>query len=331
MEEYADRQSQIWRIFQKHQTILEDLQDLHLHFDDFKNSIEKDFEFLKEAISRNVENFQTSLNLQQTYSASLCSHVNNIYNKLAELQRQIQIHHTHMNPGDTVQIEAPDFDPDIDGVPSPSTYEIPNKLLTQGTASPAAKTTNPEIECSTPATSIQQLASQDTDWPDTMPVQIPSLIDQPEDQGIDRHQTQHNSEKIEIPHLEENSKEEQFTDLDSYLAHHNTYEAGQYIHQEYRSHLHALDDDQYYTEIDRSYYSYETLAAQDYWLANQAPGPHRTTEELMRIFRKGRGQTRREELHGHRPFGPRTRSLQSCIQHKIKKNQRLCQRYANNH
>ena len=286
---------------------------------------------MKEATSRNIENFQTSLNLQQTYSSSLCSHVNNINNKLAELQRQIPNHHTHMNPGDTVQIEAPDFDPDIDGVSSPSMDEIPNKLLTQGTASPTPETTEPEIECSTPAMSIQQTASQDTDWPDAIPVKIPSLIDQPEDQGIDRHQTQSNSNRAEIPNLEENSKEEQFTDLDSYLAHHNTYKASQYICQQYRSHLPALDNDQYYAEIDRSYYSYGTLAAQDYQPANQAPGPCRTKEELMRIFGKGRGQTHREELHGHRPFGSITRSLQSRIQHKIKKNQRLQQRYANIH
>ena len=236
-----------------------------------------------------------------------------------------------MNPGDTVQIEAPDFDPDIDGISSPSTDKIPNKLLTQKTASPTPKTTEPEIECSTPATSIQQTASQDTDWPDAIPVKIPSLIDQPEDQGIDRHQTQCNSNRAEIPNLEENSTEEQFADLDSYQAHHNMYETSQYIHQQYRSHLHALDDDQYYAEIDRLYYSYDTPAAQDYWPANQVPGPHRTTEELMWIFGKGRGQTCREELHGHRPFGSRMRSLQSHIQHKIKKNQRLQQRYANIH
>ena len=127
--------------------------------------------------------------------------------------------------------------------------------MTQGTASPTPETTEPANDCSTPATSIQQLASQDTDWPDAIPVQIPSLIDQPEDQGLDRCQTQHNSEIIEIPDLEENSQQEQFANLDSYLAHHNTYKASQYIHQEYRSHLHALDNDQYYAEIDRSYYS----------------------------------------------------------------------------
>ena len=323
LEEYADHQSQIWKIFQKHQTIPKDLQDLHFHFDDFKNSIQKDFKFLKEAASRNIEIFQTSLNLQQTYSSSLCSHVNNIYNKLAELQRQIPNCNMHMNPGDMVQIEAPDFDPDINGISSPSTYEIPDKLLTQGKASPTPETTEPENECSTPATSTQQTTLQDTDWLDAIPVQILSLIDQPEDQRIDRHQTQHNLERAKIPNLEENSKEEQFADLDSYLAHHNTYEASQYIHQQYRSHLHTLDDDQYYAEIDRLYHSYDTPAAKDYWPANQAPGPCRTTEELMRIFRKGRGQTRREELHGYRPFGSRMRSLQSRIQCKIKKNQRL--------
>ena len=328
LEEYTDHQSQIWKIFQKHQTIPQDLQELHYHFDDFNNSIEKDFKFLKEATSRNIENFQTSLNLQQTYSSSLCSHMNNMYNKLAELQRQIPNRHTHMNQGDTIQIEAPNFDLDIDGVSPPSTNEIPNKLLTQGTASPTPKNTKPEIKCSTPAAFIQQSTSQDTDWPDTIPVQIPSSIDQSEDQGLDRHQARCNSETVEIPDLEENS-EEQFTELDSYLVHHNTYEASQHICQDYRSHLLSLDDDKYYAEVDRAYYSYGTLAAQDYQPANQAPGPCRTTEELMWIFGKGRGQTCREELHRHRPFGSRTRSLQSHLQHKIKKNQRLQQKYAN--
>ena len=86
LEDYLDHQGQIWKIFQKHQTISDDIQDLHFHIDDFKNGIEKEFTFLKEATCKNIENVQSSLSLQQTYSASLCSHVNNIYNKLAELQ-----------------------------------------------------------------------------------------------------------------------------------------------------------------------------------------------------------------------------------------------------
>ena len=68
---------------------------------------------------------------------------------------------------------------------------------------------------------------------------------QPEEQGHIRSQAQYNSESFEIPDLEENSKEEQIADLDSYMAHHNTYEASQHICQEYRSCLHDLDNDQY--------------------------------------------------------------------------------------
>ena len=123
--------------------------------------------------------------------------------------------------------------------------------------------------------------------------------------------------------MEENSEEEQYAHLDSYLVHHNTYKASQRICQDYISHLLTLDDDKYYKEVDQAYYSYGTLAAQDYQLANQAPRPCRTTEDLMQIFGKDRGQTSREELHGHRPFGSRMRSVQSHIQQKIKKNKRL--------
>ena len=75
------------------------------------------------------------------YSSSLCLHVNNIYSKLLELQRQIQHHRLYMNQGDTVQIEAPDFDPDIDRVTSPSTDEKPNELKIQGTLSPIPEVT----------------------------------------------------------------------------------------------------------------------------------------------------------------------------------------------
>ena len=80
----------------------------------------------------------------------------------------------HMNQGDTVQIEAPDFDPDIDGVSSPSTDEKPKELMIQGTLSPTPEVTKLEDDNSlTPGTTTQQLTSQETDWPDTIPMQIP--------------------------------------------------------------------------------------------------------------------------------------------------------------
>ena len=64
--DYVDCQGQIWKIFQKHQKIPDDIQDLHFYIDNFKNDIEKEFAFLKEATHKNVENFQSSLSLQQT-------------------------------------------------------------------------------------------------------------------------------------------------------------------------------------------------------------------------------------------------------------------------
>ena len=86
LDDYTDRQALIWKIFQRHQTIPDDIYDLHFLIDDSKSNIEKEFAFLKEATHKNIENFQSSLNLQQTYSTALSSHVNNIYNKLAEIQ-----------------------------------------------------------------------------------------------------------------------------------------------------------------------------------------------------------------------------------------------------
>ena len=80
LKDYTDQQALIWDIFKRHQTIPDDIKDLHFHIDNFKSNIEKEFTFLKEATHKNVENFQSSLNLQQMYSTALCSHINNIYN-----------------------------------------------------------------------------------------------------------------------------------------------------------------------------------------------------------------------------------------------------------
>ena len=85
LEEYSDRQAQIWKNFHKHHNIPDDREDLHLQFDSFKTSLETEFKHLKEVTSHKVQNIQMSLSIQQTYSSTLCSHINNIYSKLSEL------------------------------------------------------------------------------------------------------------------------------------------------------------------------------------------------------------------------------------------------------
>ena len=115
LEEYTDRQVLIWKIFSKHENIPDDISDLHLHIDNFKINIQKEFNFLKKVTHKNLENFQTSLNLQQTYSVALDSHINNIYHKISEIQQQLPHPTQHINTGDVIQSDALEFDPDIDG------------------------------------------------------------------------------------------------------------------------------------------------------------------------------------------------------------------------
>ena len=78
--------------------------------------MQTEFNVLKKATFKNIENLHDSINLQQTYTTSLCSHVNSIYTKLAQLDRQIQTHclYPHSQT-DSVQHNAPEYDSDIDG------------------------------------------------------------------------------------------------------------------------------------------------------------------------------------------------------------------------
>ena len=130
-------------------------------------------------------------------------------------------------------------------------------------------------------------------------MEIPPQPDQNIEQNITTLPTRYEIDQTEIPQLETDPKEEQSQDLQTYLTHHNTYEESQHICREYRARLLELDDDRYYQEIDCVYQTYRPLPAQDYIPTNQVPGPRHTTQELMQIFSKGRGQACREELHGH--------------------------------
>ena len=197
-------------VFKRHQTIPDNIQDLHFHIDDFKTNIEKEFSLLKEATCKNVENFQSSLNLQQTYSAALCSHVNNIYNKLAEIQQQLPHSNQHMNTGDMIQIKAPDFDPDIDEALSiPMDQNIEYKE-TQGSVNSMQQFSEKTAKSKTPASTHQD--AQDVDWPDAIPVEISPQPDQNTKQ-ITTLPTQYKTDQTEIPQLETDPKEEQSQDL----------------------------------------------------------------------------------------------------------------------
>ena len=226
---------------------------------------------------------------------ALCSHINNIYNKLVEIQ---QLPHStkHMNTGDMMQIEVPDFDPDIDEALQTPTDQNTDYKETQGSVNSTQQF--PEMTATTRTPASSQQDAQDVDWLDMIPVEILPQPNQDIEQNIPTVPTRHETDQIGIPQLETDpEEEEQSQDLQTYLTHHNTYKESQNIRKKYRARLLELDDDRYYQEIDHAYQTCGSLPAQDYIPTNQAPGPCCMTQERMQIFSKGRVQVCREELH----------------------------------
>ena len=207
-------------------------------------------------MSHNVQNIQTSLGIQQTYSSTLCTHINNIYSKLSELQKHIQHHCMYPHQTDTVQINAPEYNPDIDGDNQPNTDKKHITVSVQGTPNASPEPSILEDDNSiAPDNSVTSQNQQETDWPDAPTVQMPSVSSttpgQPPEVTYNRRQTQPSTVDLEIPELEEDSDQDQFADLDTFITHHNTHQESKWIRQEYFATLQNLSDDECYTEIDR--------------------------------------------------------------------------------
>ena len=134
-----------------------------------------------------------------------------------------------MNTGDKIQIEVPDFNPDIDDISPTTVDQESNNPVTQGLATPTPKSAEKVIEHTTPVPSLQDIDTQEVDWPDAIPVEILSQSDQQNNHSITTQSTRRDSEPVKIPQLEENMDEEQYQDLDTYLSYHNTFEASQCI------------------------------------------------------------------------------------------------------
>ena len=71
-----------------------------------------------------------------------------------------------MNTGDIIQIDTPEFDPDIDGrLPMKEHREI------QGSDSPIQHLLGESKKSEAPA--LPQQVAEEVDWPDAVPVEIP--------------------------------------------------------------------------------------------------------------------------------------------------------------
>ena len=86
------------------------MEKYHLLLDNLEN-LQSQFGFLKQATSKNIKHLQQAINVQQTYTANLCTYIDNILPLITKLEKTIlQLQQKITMEQHTVQINAPDID-----------------------------------------------------------------------------------------------------------------------------------------------------------------------------------------------------------------------------
>ena len=237
LEDFDQRQLQLFTVLEKYHLLLDNLENL-----------QSQFGFLKQATSKNVEHLQQAINVQQTYTANLCTYINNILPHITKLEETIlQLEQKITTEQDTIQINALDFEPDIDRPNPPRTHNNTAVVLVQ------EHLTSPEPDVFD-ATNFQE---EDTnrDPPDAIynsSEESHGYDDFPKD--IQNHTTEQNQITSgysigpeEIPELAEEWDNGQLVDADSNLINRqNTHSESERIRREYTQHLLHLSNNQYY-------------------------------------------------------------------------------------
>ena len=187
------------------------------------------------------------------------------------------------------------------------------------------------------------VSSPDTNRPECQSLPVLDNTDHPGYQDTEQPRAEHPSDyrpQLEdIPELtddEENWEEGQFVDAD-FIDHHNTTEESDRIHREYSAHFEKVKEQGYspynstmsdleYQIPEPEYYNSDTQPKQyqRYQNLNIYLRPPPSTEDLRRWYGHGHGRAKHLELHSLRLYREKTRSLESRIARKCKKNQ--CQR-----
>ena len=107
LESYGDRQAKLWKVLTKYDKLPD-----YFHY--LQTTLQTEFAFLKKATSRNIDQFQEAINLQQTYTTSLCSHVTPFMQNWCNWRDKSKPIIFTPSQTDSVQINAPEYDSDID-------------------------------------------------------------------------------------------------------------------------------------------------------------------------------------------------------------------------
>ena len=221
-----------------------------------------------------------------------------------------------------VQIDAPEYDSDIDGH-----KDTPPQLSTHA----ESNQTEPPTYANN---SENTIPPQDPDRIEHLTKQVQDLAEYIK--TVSQQQEECRSFDLDsIPELEEDWEDGQFADLD-FTDHNNTTKESDLIRKEYSTHFQKHSDEEYnsphntmpgfdYYLPEPDYYHSDTWPKQykRYQNPNIYLPPPPDPRDIERWYGgKGRGRERRLELHSDRLFSEKTRSLESRIAHKHKKNQR---------
>ena len=187
--------------------------------------------------------------------------------------------------------------------------------------------------------------SMDTNRPQSQPSSALDDIDHPGYQDGTHSRAEHPSnyrpQLEDIPELEtdeENWEEGQFNDADLINCH-NTTEESDRICCEYSAYFEKVTEQEYspyngtashleYQIPEPEYYNSSTQQKQHQRYQNQKVylPPPPLPKDLHTWYGHGHGRAKNLELHSHRLYGEKTRSLESRIARKVKKNQCLRER-----
>ena len=165
---------------------------------------------------------------QQAYMTVLSGHINTLYTKLVHLDKQVQIHCIYPHPqSDIIQLNAPDYDPDIDRDLDPATDIQPLN----------AQTDKEDTSTSTPKTEDHTTIPLITNRPEHQPSEVLPDIDSTEYDNIP---------VITNPNWKtsQNYRQMKKTDADL-LYNHNSTEESDRIHHEYSAYFEKVKDQEY--------------------------------------------------------------------------------------
>ena len=179
---------------------------------------------------------------QQSYMTVLSGHIAALHTKLAHLDKQIQIHCIYPHPQlYTLQLNAPDYDPDIDGEPN-SVNAIQPLNADSVKEDTVTGTTEPEDH-----TTIHLTANRS----EHQPSEVLSHIQTNKHDNAEQQRAEHLSDYhpqlddiLELETDEENWDDSQFNSAEL-LYNHNSTEESDRIHCEYSAHFEKVEDQQY--------------------------------------------------------------------------------------